>query len=711
MQLFSGVDGSLLRTITSTTENEELGFDAVGIGDTNGDGIPDLLVSRRTGQRGLRDRRHPAVVRPGRNPAQPKSWLAQTKKLVGRGAGVGVPGTPRIRPLRGLCVSAAWGKVRRVAAGSAPEGRWRCKSPPIRPAGACAALALLAVFGATSTAAAAPGRPPAPPVFSFSGHGYGHGVGLRSTARTRWPRKGSTAAQILQRYYPGTQLAAAPSSTLRVLVQQTAKTVAVHAAAPLHLRDANGQTADVPPGQSVTITRTGTTFDVTGAGRHPDAGWAAPVTVNTGGAAPIVVEGNAPAGGTAAPTAAPPGARRRGVRRRGRRCRRWTTREGRGRRRDASSWPSAALESQAIAARSYALAGAGKGTRPYDVFADTRSQVYGGVYSEAAASTAAVDATAGQVVEYAGQVATTYFSSSDGGFTADPVEAGPHPEAGALPAGHARPRRRRLAVPRLERHDRRRRRREGPRLRRHDHLDGHPGVPVGPGADPQSTAAPARYSIPGPTARLKLGLRSTWFALQAPLTLAAPKVTGPEGAAEGQRARRGRRAAGREGRQLADDHHEDRRRRLGLVQPAARRGRPLPAPDRQRRVQRGQGLGGHGPVPQGAARLELPGPPVPRRGRPHRAPAAPPPQGLVDGQQGRTGVGGVLRFATKVGAGIWRAHFQGDGILRASSSGQARPARTQQSVRTVQRVSSRATAAPMSSRSRSTTRSTRGSGT
>ena len=49
VQIFSGVDGSLLRTITSTTANEELGFDAVGVGDTNGDGIPDLLVSAAQG--------------------------------------------------------------------------------------------------------------------------------------------------------------------------------------------------------------------------------------------------------------------------------------------------------------------------------------------------------------------------------------------------------------------------------------------------------------------------------------------------------------------------------------------------------------------------------------------------------------------------------------------------------------------------------------
>jgi hypothetical protein len=43
--LYSGKDGSILRNITSTTSGENFGFDAVGVGDTNGDGFTDLLVS------------------------------------------------------------------------------------------------------------------------------------------------------------------------------------------------------------------------------------------------------------------------------------------------------------------------------------------------------------------------------------------------------------------------------------------------------------------------------------------------------------------------------------------------------------------------------------------------------------------------------------------------------------------------------------------
>jgi FG-GAP repeat len=45
----SGRTGAVLRTITSTTANENLGFDAVGLGDVNRDHKPDLLVSAAEG--------------------------------------------------------------------------------------------------------------------------------------------------------------------------------------------------------------------------------------------------------------------------------------------------------------------------------------------------------------------------------------------------------------------------------------------------------------------------------------------------------------------------------------------------------------------------------------------------------------------------------------------------------------------------------------
>ncbi|MGO9489458.1 MAG: SpoIID/LytB domain-containing protein [Solirubrobacteraceae bacterium] len=87
-----------------------------------------------------------------------------------------------------------------------------------------------------------------------------------------------------------------------------------------------------------------------------------------------------------------------------------------------SSWPAAALEAQAVASRTYALTAHAGGSR-FDVYSDTRSQVYRGVAAETSATNAAVAATAGQVVMYAGKPAITYFFASSGGMTED-VENG-----------------------------------------------------------------------------------------------------------------------------------------------------------------------------------------------------------------------------------------------------------------------------------------------
>jgi stage II sporulation protein D len=80
-----------------------------------------------------------------------------------------------------------------------------------------------------------------------------------------------------------------------------------------------------------------------------------------------------------------------------------------------SSWPLAALEAQALAARSYALATSGGGA--FDVYDDTRSQVYGGKDSETRRTNRATRRTAGEVVRHGKHVATTYFFSTSGGRT------------------------------------------------------------------------------------------------------------------------------------------------------------------------------------------------------------------------------------------------------------------------------------------------------
>jgi stage II sporulation protein D len=97
-----------------------------------------------------------------------------------------------------------------------------------------------------------------------------------------------------------------------------------------------------------------------------------------------------------------------------------------------SSWPQPALRAQAVAARSYAVATSGGGA--FDVYDDTRSQVYGGKGSETKRTNRAVRRTRREVVRHRSRVATTYFFSTSGGQT-ESVEFG---FPGADPAPYLR---------------------------------------------------------------------------------------------------------------------------------------------------------------------------------------------------------------------------------------------------------------------------------
>lgn len=83
-----------------------------------------------------------------------------------------------------------------------------------------------------------------------------------------------------------------------------------------------------------------------------------------------------------------------------------------------------AHKAQAVAARTYALAGLGKrGTDGYDLLATTSDQVYGGYTAEHATSSAAVDATRGIALTYDGGLISALYSSASGGHTADSEES------------------------------------------------------------------------------------------------------------------------------------------------------------------------------------------------------------------------------------------------------------------------------------------------
>jgi stage II sporulation protein D len=88
-------------------------------------------------------------------------------------------------------------------------------------------------------------------------------------------------------------------------------------------------------------------------------------------------------------------------------------------------WSSQAYEAQAIGARSYALARLEPGAN-FDLYADSRDQVYGGIAAEQPATNQAIGATAGQVLTYGGRVIVAYYSASSGGRTEAVQDAWPN---------------------------------------------------------------------------------------------------------------------------------------------------------------------------------------------------------------------------------------------------------------------------------------------
>jgi SpoIID/LytB domain protein len=96
-----------------------------------------------------------------------------------------------------------------------------------------------------------------------------------------------------------------------------------------------------------------------------------------------------------------------------------------------SSWSAAALQAQAVAARTYATRGVKNPKASwYDVDGDTRDQAYGGMAVEAKRTTRAVQHTAGEViVDSNGHAIFAQYAAADGGWTV----AGGQPY---LPAKH-----------------------------------------------------------------------------------------------------------------------------------------------------------------------------------------------------------------------------------------------------------------------------------
>jgi stage II sporulation protein D len=82
----------------------------------------------------------------------------------------------------------------------------------------------------------------------------------------------------------------------------------------------------------------------------------------------------------------------------------------------------AAVEAQAVAARSYAYTHLGARGPRYDMLSSVDDQVYGGVEAERSLSDIAVASTSGLVLRYGGRIASAPYHSTCGGSTAEPGE-------------------------------------------------------------------------------------------------------------------------------------------------------------------------------------------------------------------------------------------------------------------------------------------------
>ncbi len=103
------------------------------------------------------------------------------------------------------------------------------------------------------------------------------------------------------------------------------------------------------------------------------------------------------------------------------------------------TWHLEALKAQAIAARTYTVSRLGaRKARGYDVKPTVDDQVYGGLGVEATASSAAVAATTGQIMTYAGEPIQAYYCAGAGGFTegAESVQGFERKVPGRRPGGY-----------------------------------------------------------------------------------------------------------------------------------------------------------------------------------------------------------------------------------------------------------------------------------
>jgi stage II sporulation protein D len=248
-------------------------------------------------------------------------------------------------------------------------------------------------------------------VYLIDGRGWGHGIGMSQYGARGYAESGWGYGRILAHYYRGTKLERLRARHVRVLLLDAQPGVRIGSGKPFRVVDARGKKRTLKA-QTLTL-RPGTP-----AGKL--RGLRLPLRF-TGGAAPLRLDGNAYRGTLVVHAER---ARLSVVNRIGldlylRGVVPWEMPD---------DWHPEALKAQAVVARSYALATLKPGKR-YDLYADTRSQVYGGIRAEAWTTNRAIAATAGRVLTWSGRIATTFYHSTSGGRTVAVQEAWPRATA------------------------------------------------------------------------------------------------------------------------------------------------------------------------------------------------------------------------------------------------------------------------------------------
>jgi stage II sporulation protein D len=264
---------------------------------------------------------------------------------------------------------------------------------------ACACLAALASFAAFAPAASAAVS------WVVHGRGFGHGVGMSAYGAYGFALHGKDYRFILDHYYSGTALGTLDGPrVVRVLLDISGDDVG--------FTDATGACGEaLDPERGYQAHRSGSSVVLRSSAGKPIASCGQ--RLRAAGKGKIAIEGIGSFRGAleTVPTESEAGSLNvvnalavdqyvKGV----------IPNES------PPSWPAAQLRAQAVAARSFALTGGVDGNG-FDLYDDTRSQVYEGLESEYTTTNAAADATRGQVLEYGGKIATTFFSACSGGHT------------------------------------------------------------------------------------------------------------------------------------------------------------------------------------------------------------------------------------------------------------------------------------------------------